>query len=343
MAKYVIQKAQAQLSHPQAKDELTRHLNNLASAQLRQLLETKHLYQKVSFDPTEIVSAIRAVITNIPNLTVFMNWVQGELIHRPMPLTKEPLPLNYLTTEHQPPFIVVQNIKLFCKKCGEREAFMPAWFADITEPSKRGGETNPAVKFAPSNPVLQLLILVYQCQVCTGQPEAFIVRRAGWHLELHGRSPMEQVEVPAYIPRPESRLFSDSVIAFNSGKSLAALFYLRSFIEQFARRMTNQWGRVTGDEIMIAYADTLPPAQRDAMPSLREWYDKLSVPIHSAKDDNEVYEVAKVKIEEHFDIRRAFRMPETVIEPKKASDGGDAADSAVEKPGPSSTGETNAT
>ena len=68
---------------------------------------------------------------------------------------------------------------------------------------------------------------------------------------------------------------------------LAALFYLRIFIEQFARRVTGKTGKVTGDKIMDAYNETIPPKHRDSMPSLREWYDKLSAPIHEASDDAE--------------------------------------------------------
>jgi hypothetical protein len=71
-------------------------------------------------------------------------------------------------------------------------------------------------------------------------------------------------------------------------------------------------GRETGDEIMEAYSGTLPNAQRDQMPSLREWYGKLSAPIHTADEvaaDN-LFDPAREEIERHFDIRRVFKIPE---------------------------------
>jgi hypothetical protein len=40
------------------------------------------------------------------------------------------------------------------------------------------------------------------------------------------------------------------------------------------------------------------------MPSLGEWYEKLSEALHSAKEDSELFESAREKIEKHFDIRR---------------------------------------
>jgi hypothetical protein len=62
---------------------------------------------------------------------------------------------------------------------------------------------------------------------------------------------------------------------------------------------------------MDAYNETLPPKHRDSMPSLREWYDNLSVPLHEARDDAQVFEEARKKIEKHFEIRDVFEIPES--------------------------------
>jgi hypothetical protein len=55
---------------------------------------------------------------------------------------------------------------------------------------------------------------------------------------------------------------------------------------------------------MAAYAKTLPESLRDTMPSLGEWYDKVSEALHGAKEDAQLFETAKERIEKHFDIRR---------------------------------------
>jgi len=98
------------------------------------------------------------------------------------------------------------------------------------------------------------------------------------------------------------------VIAHNTGKTLAGLFYLRTFIEQFARRKTAAKGRLAGDQIFDEYNKTLPDKQRDQMPSLRNWYDKLSEALHEAKSDNALFEQAKDEIERHFDFRRLYKI-----------------------------------
>jgi hypothetical protein len=156
----------------------------------------------------------------------------------------------------------------------------------------------------------QLFTILLQCQRCQARPEAALIRRENWRLSLHGRSPMEHVDVPKYIPREERHLFRDAMIAAHGGKLLAALFYLRVFIEQFARRATGETGRRSGDELMEHYGKTLPQAHRCTMPSLREWYEKLSEPIHAAKDDEVLFEEAQEAIEKHFEIRKVFRIPE---------------------------------
>jgi hypothetical protein len=131
------------------------------------------------------------------------------------------------------------------------------------------------------------------------------------------------VEVPPHLQKPESWLYRDAVIAFNSGKVLAALFYLRTLIEQFARRLTGLTGRATGEEILDAYYTILPSEHKDYMPSLREWYDKLSEALHSARQDAALFEAAKPAAEKHFEIRKVFNMPEPkpVEEAKPAAAG----------------------
>jgi hypothetical protein len=300
----------AKLNFLEAMEHVVTYVNRFAGERLRELLEAKHLYQKVSFDPTEIISATRSRLHPGTNTELFDDWLKK--------LPRERLilasgPDLYLVPRTGTPELIlalsVRNVKLYCSKCQRREAFIPAWYTDFANEYGKRRHDSQAVDF--SLPIgFQLLFLVYQCQSCRGEPESFLVRRKGWDFQLHGRSPIEGLEVPNYIPKPEYNLFRDALIAFNSGKILAALFYLRSFIEQFARRVTNKHGKVTGEEIMDAYYETLPREHSSSMPSLREWYDKLSVPLHEARDDAQMFEEARKKIEKHFEIRKVFDIPE---------------------------------
>ncbi len=281
---------------------------------LKLLLETCHLYQKVSITP-EVTPEARAKLK-------ILVGEQEDYDKRvsSFSLSKFSLAENQLFDEHRlpTPCLIVGNVKLFCSKCDSREAFRPVWFVDITNQLLQPlvvKDSKFKVAFQSS---FQLFALVFQCQRCQGLPEVFIVKRNGYDLSLEGRSPIEHVEIPKFIPQDERKWFRDAVIAFQTGKTLAALFYLRTFIEQFARRKTNlRTDKRTGDEIMTAYAETLPVELRSSMPSLAEWYDKLSGALHTANEDSELFESAQEKIEKHFDIRRVHELDSRPSKPSK--------------------------
>jgi hypothetical protein len=282
--------------------------NMMASLALQELLETKHLYQKVSIDPTEIIKAVTTATYYPQDKEAYAEWVKAISQHLDLrPTTKQ----RHDDDKNRGllSVLIMENLKLYCANCEEREAFAPVWFSDSFNTLTRGGIDAYPTDFAAGK-VLSMLVIHYQCQICKTQPVVFLIERDGWELKLHGRSPMETVKVPQYIPKVESRLYSDAIIAFNSGKTLAGLFYLRSFLELFARRVTGITERIPGDVLMGKYSEGLPSPQRDFMPSLRDLYDKLSTPIHAATDDIEVFTSAKENIDKHFDFRRIYNIQE---------------------------------
>lgn len=117
--------------------------------------------------------------------------------------------------------------------------------------------------------------------------------------------------MPNFIPKKEAKVYRDALIAYHGGKTLGGLFYLRTFIEQFERRQTGWLSeRKTGDEIMEEYAKLLPDPPRSQMPSLLDWYDKLSGALHSANADAGLFEKSVADIDRHFDFRRLYGIPE---------------------------------
>jgi hypothetical protein len=277
-----------------------------AGEQLKALLETKHLYQKVSIQPTAIISQLMEKAGDAQKY--WFGEIQ-KVLKQQLSLTERPT-FGGANCEL---WLLVKNVKLFCEKCDAREAFKPIWQSDITFEIQGKHKTQKALGMEafriqfPNH--FRLFALVYQCQRCESLPTAFIVKQVDYDLFLEGRSPIEHVELPKFIPKEELKWFRDAVIAFQTGKVLAALFYLRTFIEQFARRKTGtQNDKKTGDEILSAYADTVPENLRQTMPSLAEWYDKLSAAIHAATEDVALFEAAREKIEEHFDIRRVHKL-----------------------------------
>src|SRR5215831_1172996 len=117
-------------------------------------------------------------------------------------------------------------------------------------------------------------------------------------MQKPARSPIEYVELPPFIPKQEQKWFRDAIITFQSGKILAGLFYLQTFVEQFARRKTGiQNANRTADVIFSAYADSIPDNLRSTMSSLRDCYDKLSEAVQSDQEDKELFVSVREAIE----------------------------------------------
>jgi hypothetical protein len=285
-----------------------------ATEELKRLLEDKHLYQKFALDMAEVVGKLTKNVSAGPHRDRFSVWVRNELPEEKFSVLLHQLSMvpRVSTATQTPPqlWITLPHPSLYCnsKGCKRRETFTPIWFTELTQ--AMATTVTPKQVALPGG--FQLFTLAYQCQRCLGRPEAFLVRRDKWTFFLEGRSPIERVEVPNFVPEKENHYYSDAIVAFNSGKVLAGLFYLRTFVEQFARRVTKKTGRATGEEILDAYYETLPANLKSTMPSLREWYENLSVPIHAGKDDTEVFAKAKEAVDKHFEIRRVFGMDATV-------------------------------
>lgn len=289
-------------------------LNEHLQAQLKLLLEERHLYQKVAIDPAALASEILSR-TGQSTRVIVEQEINRLLDWRPLPAAGSGL---LIAQRNEPtlavPTFILPRVRLVCAgpKCGGRQTFKAVWYQDATNEVLKAA-THGGSETAPNPGTEQLFFVAYQCQLCQGPPEGFLIRRNGWRFSLDGRSPIEEIQVPGYIPKKEKDLYRDAIIAHFAGKQLAAVFYLRVFIEQFARRQTGLKGRQTGEEIMDAYSKRLPEDKRDMMPSLREWHTKLSIPIHEADEDSAeaLFDVAREEIERHFDIRRVFKIPES--------------------------------
>jgi hypothetical protein len=297
---------------PEKQAEIITSISNGFGEALKELLETKHLYQKVSVKDIALYWSDLRKRYPSDKYGQIIPLFEKELLHsRYFPSSNLMVSVDRDNSTETHPTLIVANVKMFCTTCDSREAFSPIWMRELanelSKPVMMHGRTP-----APMPLGTQIFYFTFQCQRCKKELISIIVRREGWNLALHGRSPMEQVDVPNYIPKPEQRLFRDALIAMHGGKILAALFYLRTFIEQFARRVTSTTGKETGDTIMEKYSATLPSVQRASMPSLRDWYGKLSEVLHHAREDEKLLEEALSAIENHFDIRRVFKISETI-------------------------------
>ena len=313
-----------------SKEQLTNVYKASVVSALKALLTEKHLYQSITVDTAALQTYIEheqvfarsrvanrrgdeksvvqhakteaeATVRSIKALP----WLKSQPSVLPGGITAEGLFLQFPT------------ILTVCHCCDGRWPFNSAAAFEIThsyfpqKPPSTPIETLAAA-FAGTDPqTQQLLVLPYQCQQCKGSPVTYMVKRAGQKLTLVGRDPLETIEVPPEIPKGQRKYYSNAVIAHHAGQTLAGLFMLRVFIEQFWRSLqllAASETRATGDEIGEAYNRTLPPDFKSRFPSLSDIYGKLSAAMHTADGDTELFENCMNRIREHFDARRLYKL-----------------------------------
>ncbi|MHC1764893.1 MAG: hypothetical protein AB9869_11420 [Verrucomicrobiia bacterium] len=191
------------------------------------------------------------------------------------------------------------TINTFCSECQERWPFNPVFDGAMC-----------VVDSGQS----QRYFLGHQCQQCKGIAIRFMLRREGMKLRLVGRDPIEVLPTPKVVPKAQSKFFADAQIAYHAGQTLAALFLLRTFVEQYWRSLPEvqaliqQQPRATGDEQGSTYQATLPVDFRNRFPSLSDIYGKLSAAMHEAKAEGALFEECCGHIVEHFEARKLFRL-----------------------------------
>jgi len=279
---------------------------------LKLLLETKHLYQnvKVELPSKEIAqqqmkemlrgstpsSGIQESIEAFDVSLSKIEWtVKNPGGRRSLPMI-DPSQTTYISIEFVPP-----TIKLFCPTCKRIEAYNFIYGHDLLEEfAKTKGSS------APENE--QVFSLAYQCQSCKSIPEIFLVRRDDLKLVQSGRTPMEEIEVPSFLPKKHKKYFSDAIIAFNSGQTLAGNFLLRAFVEQYVRSLSSSPNTQNIELLFSEYSKPLPDDFKQRFPSLQSIYDKLSDDLHLATASEAVFIQAKADITKHFQARELYEL-----------------------------------
>ncbi len=273
---------------------------------LKELLETKHLYQNanVAFpqekdikekmgdslprkSSDKIIKHFDFVYSAFPEMAWSLETYIRKLSHR----TEDEISSDLV--------LIPPDVKLYCKTCKNTEAYNLEETQDLLK-----GLSNERYFSEAKNK--QIFSLTYQCQSCKGLPEIFMIRREGLKLMLCGRTPMEIVPTPAYLPKPQVKYFSGAVIAFNSGQVLAGKFLLRTFIEQYVRSESEDPTSEKVDTLLSAYNENLPLDFKKRFPSLKTVYAQLSTDLHGAVESEAEFLQAKSDIELHFEAKSLF-------------------------------------
>jgi hypothetical protein len=300
-------------------DHVRIRLGRNISDAVRQLLSDKHLYQSVNVDvafldevaeahhKAERVAAASSLSPGRPGRVPELDEIRGTLDSflraawfpsGARPLVDTGMDILY---ENDPKVqkYPLPTVKLMCHHCGERGPFNPV--GALVETGRRERDN-------------QWTYLSYECQNCKGEPIRFLIRRKRTKLTLSGRDPFETIELPSFIPKQHADTLRNALIANHAGQTLAGVFLMRVFIEQFWKSLpeviaaVKHKARPTGDELGEAYKATLPAPFKERFPTLAETYDALSEDMHAARGSAEVFAKSYAQIVEHFDARRLFKL-----------------------------------
>ncbi|HTQ31263.1 MAG TPA: hypothetical protein VMI53_08635, partial [Opitutaceae bacterium] len=129
-----------------------------------------------------------------------------------------------------------------------------------------------------------------------------------------GRDPFEEISVADVLPKSHSKFIGNALIAYQAGQTLAGIFYLRVFVEQFWKSLPaiaaqlEKEPRLSGEKMGEIYNMTLPPEFKARFPSLSAIYEQLSESIHKADGQPMIFDKCAQQIVEHFDARRIFKI-----------------------------------
>jgi hypothetical protein len=273
------------------------------SDRLKQLLETKHLYQSILVDFEPIIRGIDDIGLSMRRVSELE--VATRVIRLPwVPVFTRPTPGIPGQPKTDASFeFFCPDVKLFCERCQRVEAYNPRSAQEVF--------TQNQVSFPGSGKpeqTVQVFVLSYVCQSCKGVPEVFLVRREGPTFILVGRAPMEAIEVPPFIPADVRKFYANALVAFHCGQFLAANTLLQTVIEQWTRKFAGA-GIGTPREILEQYVGELPRTFGEQFPTLKETYDSLQADVVGARGSSDVFEVAVEELQIHFDARRLMKLP----------------------------------
>lgn len=286
--------------------ELAKNLSSKISLEIRDLLMDRHLYQSAAVPASEIRDEIfTAVAAHYePDFgAVFAIRAQKVIAAPWMPDLKNvpPYPQPAFTGTLDTVFFNVYDVKLYCTACSRLEPF------NVTSASDFLAGEPMQTRFNERAERVQVFVLSFTCQSCKGPPEVFLVRRQGTKLTLSGRAPMEHVPVPSVIPKSIAKYYSSATIGYQSGQTLAGLFLLRTLIEQWIRYSGAPEG-YKADAALDWYMSHLPQDFKARFASLRDLYGGLSDAIHSAAEDEPLFNRTRSLIEEHFKAIKLFQL-----------------------------------
>jgi hypothetical protein len=289
------------------------------------LLEGKHLYQSVSISLSAIEEEADRLISDQhsrrqmtalgPGGQVQRRLLKDDYVYTGSTLLSLPWKPNLI-----PPGVLEEFFKRQLQKDKRYVSFfLPHTLVTYCSVCKGKWPFNPQLELGRSEYDEQTAgnewhFLAFTCQHCKNETARFLVRRQGRKIRLSGRDPFPEVVDQAVLPKDCRKYYASAEVACNAGQILAGIFFLRVFIEQYYRllpevkKRLEANPRMSGEVMGAIYHEGLPGGFKEQFPSLPAIYAELSIAIHEAKEEPELYQRCAQRILKHFEARRLLEL-----------------------------------
>ena len=260
-------------------------------AAMRELIQEKLLYQKITVNLDELESALtKAGVKTDPAKIAAL---QNEVSKRPWKLETHHMgddpqhaeiyryarvggqavgtPLEEMNLHFYAP-----SVQLLCRQCKGQTTFIALQGSH----ERRLGYPFPRTIQRGAEHVYTMF---YRCESCRELMHAALIRREGLRLHLCGFAPRREQVPERSVPKELEKILIDASNAVAEGDLFAGFYHLRTMLEYYLKlRMSIPLDlQVRGEDLVTKHYDSLPPDLRSTLPSLTTAYGALSKNLHS--------------------------------------------------------------
>lgn len=307
---------------------------------IRQLIETRYLYQKYELDFTAVEKFLSGLNFQFPSdyspnglrrMTgeALGKWraevrpaeikrLMAEIVSRPWNLQTRYLGDSPQTAEitkfanvgtspsgtpvaEMPIFFFAPAVQLQCPSCKRTSTF-------AAHPSSMRFSIDALhprrVLSGQQLAVEQIYVPIYRCELCRTGVFTALIRRLGGKLHLCGFAPRRPALPSRSVPANVAEILRDAEQAVAEGDIFAAFYHLRTLLEHFIkyRLALAPATKMTGDDVIEQHFKSLPPAWRQVLPNITDAYSQLSANLHGRIGSVEEYPVLRNQICDHIEM-----------------------------------------
>ena len=300
---------------------------------MRELIETRYLYQKVTVDLNPVEELLKPQIANPPmppgkqTITAGKSvaWNQGlpdYLKALRLEIEKRPWRLQTRHTGDNPQYAEIhRTASAGTSPVGTPIEKMPIHFYLPAVQIMCGGACKRVTTFSAhvsssrfsleslnsrigSKGIEEIFQPVYRCEICRSMIYALLVHRIGLRLHLCGFAPRREPLPSRSVPELLAPILSDAEQAIAENDVFAGFYHLRTLLEHYLKQRLGipLADQIRGEELIARHYAAIPIEWRSALPAISDAYTTLSENLHARKGKVEDFQRLRNQVCDHIDM-----------------------------------------